>query len=128
MLQDAAKQEARIEFVLDSVPEDILGEEAVEGLRVKNKKTGESRVLTVKGIFVAVGTTPRAVLVRDLVACDANGYIETDAHMRTSVPGVYAAGDVRVTPLRQVITAAADGAVAATMAVEYLMQQGTLPE
>ena len=73
-------------------------------------------------------TTPRSALVRDLVACDANGYIETDAHMRTSVPGVYAAGDVRVTPLRQVITAAADGAVAATMAVEYLMQQGTLPE
>lgn len=128
VLQDAAKQEARIEFVLESVPEEILGEEAVEGLRVKNKKTGASRVLTVNGIFVAVGTTPRSALVRDLVACDANGYIETDAHMRTSVPGVYAAGDVRVTPLRQVITAAADGAVAATMAVEYLMQQGTLPE
>lgn len=124
VLQDAAKQEKRIEFVLDSLPEEILGGDAVEGLRVKNKKTGEAHTLAVKGVFVAVGTTPRSALVREQLPCDANGYIVTDAHMRTAIPGVYAAGDVRVTPLRQVITAAADGAVAATAAVEYLMEQG----
>ena len=73
---------------------------------------------------MAVGTMPRSALVRELLCCDENGYVKTDAQMCTSLPGVYAAGDVRVTPLQQVITAAADGAVAATSAVEYLMQKG----
>ena len=98
VLQDAARQEPSIEFVFDTMPEEV------------------------------VGTTPRSALVQNLLDCDAGGYIKTDAHMRTSIPGVYAAGDVRVTPLRQVVTAAADGAVAATMAVEYLIQQGGSPQ
>ena len=124
VLQDAARQTENIEFVLDCVPEEILGGDAVEGLRIKNKKTEETHILAVKGVFEAVGTMPRSALVRELLCCDENGYIKTDAQMGTSLPGVYAAGDVRVTPLRQVITAAADGAVAATSAVEYLMQKG----
>ena len=128
VLQDAARQEPSIEFVFDTMPEEVVGGDAVEGLRVKNKSNGEERTLAVKGIFVAVGTTPRSALVQNLLDCDAGGYIKTDAHMRTSIPGVYAAGDVRVTPLRQVVTAAADGAVAATMAVEYLIQQGGSPQ
>ncbi len=124
VLQDAAKQVENIEFVLDSVADEIFGSQGVEGLRVRNKVTGEERSLAVRGIFVAVGTTPRSALAAGALARDSTGYIEKDAHMRTAIPGVYAAGDVRVTPLRQVVTAAADGAVAAMAAVEYLMHKG----
>ena len=81
VLQDAARQEPSIEFVFDTMPEEVVGGDAVEGLRVKNKSNGEERTLAVKGIFVAVGTTPRSALVQNLLDCDAGGYIKTDAHM-----------------------------------------------
>ena len=78
------------------------------------------RVGPVSGLFVAVGILPRTELVKDQVALDAGGFIVTDKNLQTSVPGVFAAGDVRDTPLRQVVTACADGAIAATKAVEYI--------
>lgn len=120
VLQKAAFAEEKIEFVLSSVPERILGEKQVTGLAVKNK-AGEERELSVEGIFVAVGVEPNTALFKDALTLDRGGYIVTDAHMRTSIKGVYAAGDVRNTPLRQIVTAVADGAVAATSAVEDLM-------
>ena len=123
-LQDATKETENVEFILDCVPEALMGSDRVEGLAVKSNKTGEVCQLPVGGVFVAVGITPRSALVQGSVACDGNGYIKTDPYMRTNLPGVYAAGDVRLTPLRQLVTAAADGAVAATAAAEYLMQQG----
>lgn len=120
VLQKAAFGEPKIEFVWNSVPERLVGEKEVTGLIVKNKE-GEERELGVEGIFVAVGIEPNTKLFQGVLALDEGGYVIADAHMRTSIEGVYAAGDARNTPLRQIVTAVADGAVAATSAVEYLM-------
>ena len=119
-LQKAALADSRIRFAWNSVPEALEGETAVSGLRIRNKLTGESTLLPVSGIFVAVGILPRTALVDGQLALADGGSIATDAHMRTSAPGVFAAGDVRNTPLRQVVTACADGAVAAESALTYL--------
>ncbi len=121
-LQKAALADSRIHFVWDSVPEAIEGDSAVTGLRVRNKKTGDGLLLPVAGIFVAVGVLPRTTLVSGQIELVQNGSIVTDTHMRTSVPGVFAAGDVRNTPLRQVVTACADGAIAAESALSYLIE------
>ena len=82
------------------------------------------RTLPVSGVFAAVGIVPASGLVRGQVACTEDGRIRTNEFMETDVPGVYAAGDIRTTPLRQVITACADGAVAATRALEYCSERG----
>ena len=119
-LQKAAFNEPRIRFLFDSVPHELLGDKALSGLTVKNVKTGETHTLPLSGLFVAVGIVPRTELVSGQVDLSKGGEILTDAHMRTSLPGVFVAGDVRNTPLRQVTTACADGAIAATAALEYL--------
>lgn len=119
-LTKAAMQEPRIEFLWDSVVDAIEGEQAVTGIRVRNVRSGDMRHVPLAGVFVAVGIEPRTELVREQLMLDPVGAIETNARMETSLPGVYAAGDVRNTPLRQVITACADGALAATSALEYL--------
>ena len=119
-LADAAKRTENIEFVWNSVPEAILGEDAVAGLAVRNVKDGAVRELAAAGLFAAVGVTPRSELVLGELALSANGAILTDSRCKTDLDGVYAAGDVRDTPLRQVVTACADGAIAATSALEYL--------
>ena len=100
--------------------EALLGDGQLEGLALKGENKGE---LQADGLFIAVGTTPQAQLVQGALKLDAQGAIVTDERMRTELPGVYAAGDVRATPLRQVVTAAADGAVAATEAAKYLMER-----
>ncbi len=118
ILADAAKAAENITFVWNSVPEAFLGEGKLSGIRLKNRETGEISELATDGAFVAVGIVPRTELFADQVKLAENGSIETDAHMETSVSGVFAAGDVRNTPLRQVVTACADGAIAATYAME----------
>lgn len=110
----------RVELLMDSVVEDILGETEVTGLQVRNVVSDETTQIPVSGFFIAIGVHPRTEIVRGLVDLTQYGYILTDAHMRTNVPGVFAAGDVRDTYLRQVVTAAADGAIAATAVSEYL--------
>ncbi len=120
VLQDAAFAEKKIEFVWDSVLTGLEGEQALSGIAVSNKKTGETRVLTVSAVFAAVGIEPRTALVTEALSLQAGAAIPVDARMETSIPGVFAAGDARVTPLRQVVTACADGAVAATSALEAL--------
>jgi thioredoxin reductase (NADPH) len=117
-LADAAAKTANIEFVWNSVPEAFTGEGKLSGIRLKNTLTGEVSELKTDGAFIAVGIVPKTELVRDLVTLAPNGSIETDAHMETNVKGVFAAGDIRNTPLRQIVTACADGAVAATYAIE----------
>jgi len=119
-LADAAMKLPEIEFIYDSVLEEISGNGTVEELRLKNIKTGEERNIGVAGVFIAAGITPDSDFVRGFLELDGGGFIITDERMRTSVPGVFAAGDVRTTPLRQIITAAADGAVAADSAGAYL--------
>ncbi len=122
-LQKTAMGNEKIEFVWDSVVETVLGKSFVEGVRLKNTKTEELRDISVSGVFVAIGTTPQTETVKDRVNTDEAGYIITDAFMRTSVPGVFAAGDIVEKPLRQVVTAAADGAVAVYSALSYIREK-----
>jgi thioredoxin reductase (NADPH) len=119
-LQKAAKQNERIEFVWDSELEAITGDTVVQGVRVRNNKTQEMRLIACSGVFVAIGTVPHTDEVKAQVKTDAFGYILTDDAMHTNLPGVFAAGDIVAKPLRQVITAAADGAIAIYSAQSYL--------
>ena len=119
-LVDRVKQAENVELVLDSTVVALSGEDRLASVTVENKFTHETRELPVSGLFVAVGILPRTDLVQGQVALDDGGFIVTDKYMQTNIPGVFAAGDVRDTPLRQVVTACADGAIAATKAVEYV--------
>ncbi|MGI6425779.1 MAG: thioredoxin-disulfide reductase, partial [Tepidanaerobacteraceae bacterium] len=105
ILQDRAFSNEKINFVWDSVVEEIKGKDALEEVVVKNVKTGELKSVYGAGIFVAIGYTPNNDLVKDLVELDDNGYVITDDRMNTSLPGVFAAGDLRQKALRQVVTA-----------------------
>lgn len=120
VLVDKAKETPNIDMALSCVPASLVGEAQVEGLEIRDLKTGEARVLPVSGVFVAVGITPQTALVKNTVILNESGSIVTDELMKTNMPGVFAAGDIRNTPLRQVITACADGAVAATSALEFV--------
>ena len=118
ILADAALKTENIGFVWNSVPEAFLGEKKLSGIRLKNRVTGEVSELSIDGAFVAVGVVPRVELFKDQIKLTENGSVITDERMETSIKGVFAAGDVRNTPLRQVVTACADGAIAATYALE----------
>ncbi len=120
ILQEELKALSNVEFLYSHVVEEITGEDAVSGLRVRNLKTGESCRLQIDGVFVAVGIRPGTELVRDLVDCDEGGYVLAGEDCVTSVPGIFAAGDVRKKPLRQIATAVADGANAAVSVENYL--------
>ncbi len=119
-LQKAAQELGNIEFKLDSVCTALLGDETLSGLSLKNVKTGEESALSVAGAFVAVGVTPRSELAAGQLPLAADGSVITNERMETALSGIYAAGDLRSTPLRQVVTACADGAIAATEAVAFL--------
>ncbi|MGN0159469.1 MAG: thioredoxin-disulfide reductase [Brotaphodocola sp.] len=110
-----------VTVIWDSVVEEIKGNMKVEALAVKNVKTGEQSELEVNGVFIAVGITPNSQPYESLVEMD-HGYICADESGTTSVPGIFAAGDVRTKALRQIITAAADGANAVTSAERYLTE------
>ena len=114
------KAKENVELVLDSVSEKIIGDETVSGLEVKNVKTGEKRILDVSGIFVAIGQVPQNELFKDLVTLDPSGYVVAGEDCRTSMDGVFVAGDCRTKKVRQLTTAASDGAVAALAACEYV--------
>jgi thioredoxin reductase (NADPH) len=124
IMQEAAFGNSKIEFVWDTVVAEIQGDQVVTLLRLKNARSGELSDLRVDGVFVYVGNDPNTGLVSELVSLDEQGYIKTDESMATLIPGVYAAGDVRRKSLRQIVTAASDGAVAASSCVKYLESQG----
>ncbi len=111
-----------IELVLNAVPVEIQGSEFVTALSVQNADLTNQRKLDVDGVFVAVGITPNNQLAKDILKLDEQGYIITDERLMTSIKGVFAAGDIRNTPLRQIVTAAADGAIAAYSASQYLAE------
>ena len=115
ILQDRVAKTENIEIITNSVPVEITGKFEVDGIRIENKDK-ETRDIPVQGVFVAIGTVPNSDIVKDFVDLDNYGYIKTNKDMETSVHGVYAIGDVRDTVLRQVITACADGAIAAQSA------------
>ena len=120
MACERALSNPKIVPVWDSVLESIFGSDLVEGMTVKNVKTGEKTKIPVAGVFVFVGTLPITGCLGDLCERQDGGWIKTDENMHTSVPGIFAAGDVRNTPLRQVITAASDGAVASMAAYHWI--------
>ena len=120
IVQERAFNNPKIEFVWNSVVEEILSNGMVNGVKLKNIKTSEISVLNVEGVFVYIGFSPNTDLINGQIEQDKNGFIVTDNNMRTSVFGVYAIGDVRQTPLRQVITAVADGAIAGVSAIKYV--------
>jgi len=120
IIQERAFANEKIIFHWDSVIEEIAGTEMVEKVLLKNVKTNELSELEVSGVFVLVGTDPNTKFLQGKIALDELGYITTDENMQTSVSGVYAAGDVRQKLLRQLVTAAADGAIAATAAEKYV--------
>ncbi len=114
ILQERAFGNNKIKILWSSVIEEFIGKDRLQKIKVRNKKEGKSYTMSIDGVFEYVGYKPNAGLVKDLVDSDNNGFIITDRYMRTSFKGIYAAGDVRSTALRQVITAVSDGAVAAT--------------
>jgi len=119
-LQEKAFNNPKIKFIWDTVVEEAKGEEMLEALVLKNVKTGKVSDLKADGCFVFVGYLPISELFKGKITMTDRGDIITDEEMRTNIPGVYAAGDIREKLLRQVITAAADGAIAATHAEHYI--------
>lgn len=120
IVQDRAFKNEKLEFIYDTVVKEINGEDLVKSATIENVKTGEVKDLAINGIFPYIGFEPNVDLFNGKVEQDKNGFIVTDATMQTNIKGVYAIGDVRTTPLRQVITAAADGAIAAVYAGRYI--------
>ncbi|WP_303860382.1 thioredoxin-disulfide reductase [Alkalibaculum bacchi] len=122
-LQKKAFTNLKMEFILDSVVEEIKGDGIVNAVVLRNVKTKERTELKADGVFSFVGYNPSSELFKDLVEVDGKGYIVSDENMKTTVPGIFVAGDVRKKMLKQVITAAADGAVAAISAEKYIVEQ-----
>lgn len=123
ILQDKVKDLPNVEILWDTVAERIEGEEQVEGLLVRNVKTGETNTLPLDGVFVAVGILPDSGILQGLTACDEKGYVLAGEDGSSSMPGIFVAGDIRTKKLRQIITAAADGANAIMAIQEYLLQK-----
>lgn len=113
-----------VEMVWNSNAVEVIGENTPSALKVKNKLTGEERELPVSGVFVAVGIIPETAAVKGFVELNEGGYVIAGENTETSVPGVFAAGDLRTTVMRQIITACADGAVAVQGAERYISSFG----
>ncbi len=118
--QERAFANPKMEFVWDSVPRKIDGAEMVEALEVENVKSGEERTLAVNGVFMYIGQIPNTQWLKDTLEIDEQGYIVTDGMLRTSLPGVFACGDARANPLKQIAMAVGEGALAAVQAERYL--------
>lgn len=114
------KATPNIEMVLDSQVEEIIGEDQVETVLVKNKKTNERKELKVNAVFIAIGNIPNSNVYQASVDVDEGGYIVADEDGKTNIPGVFVAGDIRTKELRQIITAASDGANVVTTVEKYL--------
>ncbi len=120
LLQERGFAEEKIEFIWDTIPTRIAGETEVEGIHLKNVKTGEAPYLPVQAVFAFIGYSPNNELVKDYLELDERGFVLTNNDMETSVPGVFAAGDIRSKLLRQVSTAVGEGATAAFAAEKYI--------
>ena len=112
-----------VEFKWDSTVTELLHEDKITGVKIKNVKTGEESIIDCDGVFVSVGRKPATDFLGSQLDLDENGYIIADETTKTSIPGVYAVGDIRTKQLRQVVTAVSDGAMAVHSAEEYLAQE-----
>jgi len=122
ILQQRAFGEPKLEFVWSTVVEEILGDELLSGLKLRNVETGKSSILKLAGIFVAIGLTPNSQSFQNIVDLDDTGYIVTDEIMTTSAPGIFAAGDIRKNSPRQIGVAVGDGITAAISAFKYVQE------
>lgn len=123
---EAVRQADNLTFLPDSRIRAFLHEKRVTGAEIENVKTGDVTQIACDGIFIAIGRAPNTAIFSGQLDADPDGYILADETTRTSVPGVYAVGDMRTKPLRQIVTAAADGAVASKYAEEYLTETGKI--
>ncbi len=122
--QKRLEQAENVEFIWNSAVTKFLFDKIITGAEITNKLTGENTEVSCDGIFVAIGRIPNTALFKDQIELDSEGYIAADETTKTNIPGVFVAGDVRQKPLRQIVTAASDGAVASKFAEEYM---GLLP-
>jgi thioredoxin reductase (NADPH) len=118
--QKPLQEAGNIRFVWDSEVTELLGEEVLSGVKIRNLKSGEEQILEIQGLFVSIGRKPATDLVKDQLTLDGAGYIMAGENTKTNLPGVYAVGDVRTKELRQIVTAVADGAMAAHVAEQEL--------
>ena len=123
ILQERVKELPNVEILWDSVVTEILGENQVSAAVVENKRLGTSQELPLEGVFVAVGIEPNTELAQGLVELDSQGYVRAGEDGITSEPTIFAAGDIRTKPLRQIVTAVADGANIITSLQEYLLRE-----
>lgn len=128
VIRDRAFRNLKMKWVWNSVVDEIRGDGIVESVIIRNMKTNEQTELEANGVFVFVGSVPKTEFLRGAVEMDERGYVVADEQMKTSVDGVFCAGDARVKHLRQVITAAADGAIAAVAAEEYIREEESFRE
>lgn len=117
------EKDAKVEFIPNATIQDLEGNGKVESMIVENLKTGETKEIAIDGVFVAIGRRPDTGFLQGMINLDEGGHIITDENMKTNIDGVYAAGDVRSGSLKQIVTAAADGAIAASRIVAYLNQR-----
>ena len=117
---DSLERTSNIEFVWSSEVTEILADEMVTGVKVRSRKDETVREIACDGIFVAIGNIPNTDLIRGQITLDEAGYALADETTKTNIPGVFAVGDMRQKPLRQIVTAVADGAVASKYAEEFI--------
>ncbi|MBM7561085.1 thioredoxin-disulfide reductase [Fusibacter tunisiensis] len=123
---EKAMKNPKMEFIYDTVPKEFIGDGIVQGVVLENKKTGAQTTLMadeddgIMGVFVFIGYLPENTLIKEKLDLDGQGYIVTDDTMKTKIPGVFAAGDIRSKSLRQVVTAVSDGAISAVQAEKYI--------
>ena len=122
-VQQRAFKNEKLEFILDTVVEQINGDSQIRSLSLLNKKTNEKRVLDIDGIFIYVGIIPNSEMIGSFVELDNAGFVVTDDDMQTKIPGFYVVGDVRQKTLRQVVTATSDGAIAGFNAEKWIGEQ-----
>ena len=120
--QNRALANEKLEIIYNTTLEEIIGEDKVTSVRLKNKITGEETIMPIEGIFIFAGYTPNNDFFPSQLAVDERGYVLTDEKMATNLPGIFAVGDVRQKPLRQVTTAVGDGCVVITAVEDYLAQ------
>ena len=122
ILQEKAFSEPKIEFLWDTIVEEIEGEDLVKKIKLRQVKTGQNSTLDIDGVFVSIGFKPNTDYLKGILSLDATGAIITNDRLETNIPGIFAAGDIRHNSARQVITAAGDGATAAIYAERFIIE------
>jgi thioredoxin reductase (NADPH) len=123
VLQKPLENEPRVRFLLNHEVLSINGDKTVQSISVKDRETGKQTTYDVDGVFIYVGLIPLSHVFKNFVKLDAHGFVLTDTQLQTSVPGVFAAGDIRAQTIRQIVTACGDGATAALQAYHYIQSR-----